>query len=378
MSRGIGCRAVGLAVPLLAAWQLARAQNMAGMSRARSAEAASAASAPSASGGPSNAPAATLTVVRDHGDVVLDVGPIDLPAHAMHDMVRQPPVLARALGVDGWMHGYSIDIVDSAGNPVPHEILHHFVVTDPQRRDLFTPLMLRIAAASAETAPVDLTRFVGFRIEPTDSIIVSAMVHNPTDRAYYGVHIRLRMPFTNASAWKPTLSVFPLYIDVMPPTGGHSFDVPPGRSEYHWDGSPAVSGRILGLSGHLHKYGVLLQLEDRTEHKVLWSVTPDTDAAGDIKDIPISKFIRTFGIPVQPDHVYRLTAVYDNPTGATIVDGGMGAVGGVIHPTGPWPSIDRSNAVYQFDWKYTWRDTIAPNDEPMRAMHGMRSMPPAP
>src|SRR5581483_9694341 len=150
MNHRSGCRAVLLAASLLVASRSARAQSMACMSREQSMDSASS----------SSAPAATLSVIRDHGDVVLDIGPIDLPPHAMHDMVRQPPVLARMLGVDGWMHGYSVDIVDSAGKPVPHEILHHLVVTDPKRRDLFTPLMLRIAAASAETTPVKLTRFV--------------------------------------------------------------------------------------------------------------------------------------------------------------------------------------------------------------------------
>lgn len=317
-----------------------------------------------------SAAAATVTIHHGPDGNLIDIGPIDLPAHAMHDMVRQPPVTALALGMDGWGHGYDVEITDAAGKPVPHEILHHMALTDPQRRELFTPLMLRLAAAGTETAPVILPRFLGVRVRPTDSVLVSVMVHNPTDRAYHGVHVKLHMHVTSASWWTPTLSVYPVYLDVMPPTGGHSFDVPAGRSEYHWDGSPAVAGRILGLSGHLHRYGVLLQLEDRTAHKILWSVKPDTDATGNIKDIPISTFLWKFGIPVRPDHVYRLTAVYDNPTGKTIFDGGMGAVGGVIHPTGDdWPTVDRANPIYQFDWKYTWRDTIAPNDAPMRAKH---------
>ncbi len=334
----------------------ARAQTMQGMPHEHATDSTPA----------SSAAAATVNVYRDHGDFVVDIGPIDLPAHAMHDMIRQPPVAERAAGVDGWLHGYRIEITEAAGDSVPHSIVHHIVVIEPQRRDLFTPLMLRLAAAGAETSPIVMPRFIGYRMQPTDSILVSAMVHNPTDRSYHGVHVKIRMPFTSASSWIPTLSIFPMSLDVMPPSGGHSFDVPPGRSEFHWEGSPGVGGRILGVSGHLHKYGVLLQLEDRTEHKILWRIEPDTDAFGNIKDIPISNFMLTFGLEIRPDHVYRLTAVYDNPTGATIVDGGMGALGGVFHPTGSWPSPNRSDALYRFDWKYTWRDTIAPNDAPMR------------
>jgi hypothetical protein len=61
--------------------------------------------------------------------------------------------------------------------------------------------------------------------------------------------------------------------------------------------------------------------------------------------MPQERFVLRWGLPGLPlraDHVYRLTAVYDNPTGQTIPGGGMGAVGGVIvpHPGTEWPGVD--------------------------------------
>lgn len=306
----------------------------------------------------------TLRVYRDRDDLVLDLGPIDLAAHAMHDAVRQPPPLAVRVPADGWMHGFSVDIVDSSGAAVPQRVLHHLNVIVPEQRELFSQIMLRVAAAGSETAPVSLPPFIGYHMRAGDSLMVSTMLHNPTGRAYAGTHLRVRFKFSDASGFLHPLTIFPFYLDVMPPAGTHSFDLPPGRSERSWEGRPAIAGRILVLGGHLHKYGVSLRLEDRTANRVLWQVKPDTDSTGEVTSIPTRSFLWSFGLRIRPDHVYRLVAAYDNPTGAPIPDGGMGALGGVIWPGGsvPWPSVDRGNAEYQQDVRVSWRRVPSAHD----------------
>src|SRR4051812_4437291 len=301
-------------------------------------------------------PSATLTTVIDHGDLVFDVGPIDLPAKATHEDIKEPPPLTVLAGVDGWLRGYTVELVDMNGRAVPQTVVHHVNVIIPQRRELFSPIMLRLAAAGAETAPVGLPWFLGYQVRSTDSILVSAMLHNPSPSTYSGVHLRVRMRLTKKRLFGAA-AVFPFYMDVMPPAGSHSFDLPPGRSERYWEGSPAIHGRILGVSGHMHKFGVALRLEDRTSGKLIWEGQPTVDERGEVVAIPIKRFVKTFGIGVHPDHVYRLTVVYDNPTGAPVIDGGMGALGGVFLPEEEekWPAVDRADPDYVLDWRITYR-----------------------
>jgi hypothetical protein len=73
--------------------------------------------------------------------------------------------------------------------------------------------------------------------------------------------------------------------------------------------------------------------------------------------MPTRHFVSGLGLPVRPDHLYRLTAVYDNPTGATIAAGGMGALGGLLLPArgARWPAAAREDAEYQRDVRVTWR-----------------------
>lgn len=301
---------------------------------------------------PASAAAPSLHISADPGarDVMVEVGPVDLPAHAHH---TQLPALHATVPVDGWMHGFRVELVDAQGRPVPRRTLHHVNVIATGQRELFSQIMLRVAAAGQETAPVALPRMVGYRFRKGQELIVTAMLHNPTAQEYRGVKLRVHFPFTPAGAMLRPISVFPFYMDVMPPASLHSYALPTGRSSKSWEARPAISGRILGVSGHLHKYGTALRLEDVTAGRVLWEARPTLGADGDVVDMPQGLFFTTLGIPISRDHVYRLTAEYNNTSGAVIPGGGMGALGGAFAADEPetWPAVDRSHPELKLDWQ---------------------------
>ena len=301
------------------------------------------------------APAApTLTGLRvrvdaPNRDLVLEVGPVDLPAGGGH---RQLPAYHASIPVDGWLHGYRVEMVDARGRPVPRRTLHHVNVIAPGQRELFSPIMLRVAAAGQETPAVGLPRMLGYRVRRGQELIVTSMMHNPTGQDYRGVTLRIHFGYTPGDALMKPISVFPFYMDVMPPASLHSWDLPPGRSSRSWEARPAVAGRILGLGGHLHQYGTALRLTDVTAGKVLWEVKPRLDAEGEVVDMPTGLFVWRLGVPLRPDHLYRLTAEYNNPTGQMIPGGAMGALGGALVPDGDarWPGVDRNDPQLKLDW----------------------------
>ncbi|MFI5232996.1 MAG: hypothetical protein ACHQSE_10855 [Gemmatimonadales bacterium] len=305
----------------------------------------------------------TMTASMTHGELLLDIGPFDVAA-AMpggHDddhemkMPEAPPLWA-LVPATGWLHGYRVDLIDKDGHPVPQALLHHVNVIATQRRELFSGIMLRVAAAGPETGTVSIPSLIGYEAHAGDTLLVRAMLR-PGDRAYEGVRIRVHFPFTSTKALIGDFTISPFYMDVTPPAGGHAFDIPVGHSEWFWEAKPAIAGRIIGFSGHVHRYATLFKFEDRTANKVIWQTHPDTTADGEPKQIPIKRFLFTLGYPIHPDHVYRLTVVYDNPTGAPVIDGGMGALGGVFRPTGgvPWPAIDPNDKDYKLDVWAMWR-----------------------
>jgi hypothetical protein len=117
---------------------------------------------------------------------------------------------------------------------------------------------------------------------------------------------------------------------------------------------------VLALGGHLHQYGVALRFRDVTEGRDLWVAQPARDTAGEVLAVPTTEFLWRGGVTLHPDHVYRLTAVYDNPTGHVIADGAMGTLGGVFLParSAHWPEVVRGDANYRLDVQVTYDTTI--------------------
>ena len=111
-------------------------------------------------------------------DEVLVCGELPTP-NAGHGEVKQPSPRAIAMPINGWVRGMSVDLVDAQGREVPQRVLHHLNVIMPERRELFSQIMLRIGAAGPETKPWELPFFLGYRIHPGDSVLFTAMVHNP-------------------------------------------------------------------------------------------------------------------------------------------------------------------------------------------------------
>jgi hypothetical protein len=300
-----------------------------------------------------------LGVAYDAGsrELVLELAPVDLPANSDHHGVQQPEPREAAVGVDGWVHGYTIELLDRNGQPVPQAVVHHVNIIVPGRRELFSQIMQRLGAAGHETGPVKAPRLAGYPLLHTDRVLLTAMLHNPTNTSYEGVRIRVRFPHTRQHAFVRPIRVFPFYLDVMPPAGIHEFDLPAGHSEKSWEGKPAVSGRILGLGGHVHRYATVLRLEDVTQNRVIYEAKPILNEAGDVTGMPQEMKFWKGGIAINREHTYRLTVVYENPTGQMIPGGGMGALGGILLAKrgSVWPTIDPRDPEYQKDVQVTLR-----------------------
>jgi hypothetical protein len=321
-------------------------------------------------GGRDGPPGVRVTIDAVHHELRIELGPLHVAGSGtgamtgmsamgagtvadMGEMGAMSETIPRtvALGVNGWLEGYSVDLLDSAGRPLPRRLLHHVNLLLPQQRDLFSPIMLRLGALGSETPPVELPRVLGFRIHPTDSLLITAMLHNESKRPVTGARLIVHLRYVPATSWLHPLSIYPIYLDVMPPNGKRAYDLPVGHSERSWDVRPALSGRILALGAHVHRYAAEIRLEDLTAHEVIWRAAPMVDTMGEPIDMPVRKYWWRLGIPLSVKHRYRLTAVYNNPTGHMIPDGAMGAVGGVILPehAEAWPIVDTTSAVFQDD-----------------------------
>lgn len=304
-------------------------------------------------------PKAHVTEERD-GRLVVDLRSVSLPAHAMHHMILQPPVSRIEVPSGGAVYGFRVEVVDSLGHELPKSLIHHFNVIDPEARELFVPISHRLLAAGTETGEQRVPWLLfGHPVQAGQTLIVSAMLENPTGTSYPDARVRLVLDYTPRGRPWPFFNAYTWQMDVLFPVGDKSFDLPPGHSERWYEGSPAIPGNIVAIGGHLHQYGTGLELRDMTTGKLIWRAKPDIDSAGNVVKIPIGKLygLLHLGAHIEPSHRYRITVSYDNPTGQTIANGGMGVVGGLFTPDrhAQWPQVNQGDSLYQADLRQALR-----------------------
>ena len=267
----------------------------------------------------------------------------------VHHGVDAPP-LWTTFPEDGWLHGFEYEIVDEDGSLLPTEVLHHLQVLVPNRRELFSPVMLRVAGAGGETQATEVPREVGYRISEGDSLVFTAMLHNPTKGPLGAARLRVRLRYSpEATSWQEPAGVVPFFTHVTGLMQEPAYDLSPGRSERSALVRPATSGTVLAMGGHLHRYGVSMRIEDALTGQRLWETHAVRAPDGTVLEVPDEILVWSGSFELKANREYRVVALYDNPTGGTLPEGGMGTLGGIIRPTGVWPAADRSNAAYLWD-----------------------------
>ena len=295
----------------------------------------------------------TITPGAHRGELLMELPAVDLPAGSM---VKQPASVAE-FPVDGSIYAVRAEMVDENGRQLPIDLLHHMNVMNPNQRELFLPISRRILASGRETGEIRFPwLLLGSRFRAGEHILANAMVHNPTTRGYRGVRVRLVLGYVPTGRPWPLFSVVPWQLDVGFPVGDKSFALPPGPSERSYEGSPAVGGKLLAIGGHMHAYGRTIEFWDVTTGELLWHGEPAPAPPGEPSPVPIGKFysLTSIGLRISPAHRYRVRVVYENPTGKTLPEGGMGVVGGLFIPDrdAVWPGTDPGDSLYQKDLRH--------------------------
>jgi len=295
----------------------------------------------------------TITPTARRNELLLELPPVDLPAGTVVD----EPASVGEFPVNGSIYALHAELVDETGRRLPTELLHHMNVMDPGERELFLPISRRILASGMETGEIRFPWLLfGARVRAGERILANAMIHNPTAVGYRGVRVRLVLSYVPEHRPWPLFSVMPWQLDVAFPVGDKSFDLPPGRSERSYEGSPAVKGKLVVIGGHMHQYGRTIEFWDVTTGKRLWHGEPASVRRGEPGAVPIAKLYSAtgLGLRITPTHRYRVRVIYENPTGHVVPNGGMGVVGGLFMPDhkAVWPATATSDPLYQQDLRH--------------------------
>ena len=313
----------------------------------------------------------TITKNPQRDELTMELPAVELPAGTVVDQAAS----VAEFPVNGSVYALHAEVVDEHGRRLPNALLHHMNVMDPAERELFLPISRRILASGRETGEIRFPWLLfGAPMRAGERILANAMVHNPSAVSYRGVRVRLVLSYVPDHRPWPLFTVIPWQLDVAFPVGDKSFDLPPGRSERSYEGSPAVAGKVIVIGGHMHEYGRTIEFWDATTGKLLWHGEPAPAPPGEPSVVPMGRLygLSGIGMRITPTNRYRVRVIYDNPTGHTISNGGMGVVGGLFMPDrkAVWPATNQSDSLYQQDLRHFMGPVGKPAvGAPMSHMH---------
>jgi len=301
------------------------------------------------------APRYALSVDSAHREIVITLGPYDIPPDAgMDDAMAMMPMEDELSPVMIWpirtvIHGYRLAVEDSAGHPLSRRLLHHYGIIDLDRRELVYPALQNLLGGGAETDDVVLPRTVGVPLEAGARLAVYFMWKNRTGRAFHGVSLRFHLLWVAGNQQPPPTLVMPFWVDVNFHAGASdAYDVPPGGSTRTYPFTLPMSGHLLAVSAHLHTYGSDVRLEDAETGARIVRLVARRDSDGTVRSISRKLFgVFGEGPHLRAGHHYRIVVSYDNPTPDTLRDI-MGVLGGLFVPdnVAAWPPLDRSGPLY--------------------------------
>jgi hypothetical protein len=253
--------------------------------------------------------------------------------------------------VDGYAKGYRIEVRDARGKLLPSSLLHHVTGVNIDRRQYVYNASERLFGIGKETGDVLLPGNLAVPLEKGQRIGYYVAWNNTTGKELKGVSVYVVMTWAPAAVTKQLIPVLPFWLDVNNEVGGtNTFDLTPGKSTKSFEFVAPASGRILGITGHLHDYGVAMRLEDAESGAVLVRLPASKDAQGRIHSIP-RKFYALNAIHLKEGHRYRVVAEYDSPLKETVSKGAMGNIVGVISPDDlrRWPAVNPEDPSFKRD-----------------------------
>jgi hypothetical protein len=303
---------------------------------------------------------ATVRVDSSRHELIVTTGSFDVPVMTQpldgvmdHGATHDTPVQRFVWPMDGWLRGFRFEVIDEAGRPLPRELMHHVVILNFDRRQLLYSMTERVFGAGTETHDTSIPRSIGVPFPRNTSMGMYIAWHNSTGVEMKGVRLRLTMLWIPRTQNPRPIDVLPLYMDVNLTVGGtNTFDLPVGRSTQSHDFTLPSGGRLLAVSGHMHKFGVMVRLEDAESGKVITRVEPSIDRKGNVNGMTRRVFgIRGEGIRLRAGHRYRVVAEYNNVSGEPLVNGGMAHMVGLFAPDdlARLPGIDPNDSDYQSD-----------------------------
>ena len=238
--------------------------------------------------------------------VIQNYGPFSLESETLQQMQSAGQL---PFEEDQWLVGYRVEMTDPAGQKLDRELMcHTFFGSRIPKHDLHDEL--RGIFSDGYTEEIRLPPGFGIFFKAGEKAVWLPMFNN-------------RNPELANASMKVTLELVPArklpgglkelnttFQSVQMP---HLYYVPPKKQDIRETSFLLpFAGRIHAMGTHLHPYGVSIELINITRDESVWKAVGTRGEDGKLVKMPV--YSSPEGYPVETDDLFKLVAVYENPT----------------------------------------------------------------
>lgn len=216
---------------------------------------------------------------------------------------------------DVWITHSEYEVVDSAGKPLPNQLLCHSVlVPEGASPGLAGNPILGWDGAQA---PVTYPEGMGVLMRANTAYNWLVMFKNPYELEYPEAFLKVRLHTRPAKSETERSNLVVDCVTVHADDTGVLYFVPPGKSKRVRDVNFLKSGTAIFFGAHIHQHGTRIALESVPQSE---SETPEVIWEGKPVGDTYSEFVipRTLLNPrkeINPADRYRIVVEYDNRSG---------------------------------------------------------------
>lgn len=250
------------------------------------------------------------------GTINLKMGPMKIEkvegeiGHNDHaDMIEKSKLFK--FRQNGWITSFRPSMRNEAGANFPAGILHHAAVADHGENDYLCkdlPHKARLMlAAGSELTEFQMPEGYGIPIDKRMEIAMVGMFNSRSSvegKAYFNGEVG----FTPVGKGENLKDITPIWVDVVEncdPMGYKVYSTSNGRQIRDRGFRFPFSGKLKLAGAHMHAGGKKLSIIEEQTGKVLVSFEPEYDEAGNILQIPLTKFEEGISIRGETNYIIR-------------------------------------------------------------------------
>lgn len=246
--------------------------------------------------------------------LIYHIGPVDLQKTQQADAMMESPLTMRfQTDKDLWVIGFIPRVVDSKGNELPAELLHHAIISNLHEDNaLCSGQPNPFIVASPTLQKIDFPHGYGYPVLASDPLEARVVLTNPTSNNFMDISFELTLITRKMSEFSNMKDVRPFFAELEPCNHSPMSAPPRTFSEKSATYQLPIAGELVVAQALIKDFGASVELTAGTENKPFWRAEAIKDGDHKVNALTDNPLIDEKGPSFKAGDAITVKVSYDN------------------------------------------------------------------